>query len=87
MVSVAGLVINFIMLFFAVGLAIAIFVFRQYLQTCETKESPFCYDVPCPCDDNKGAPCFGYAKKSAGTGVWYCSNSPYTKVDDNGNVV
>lgn len=62
-------------------------VFYNELKICETKPSPLCYTIHCPCD-NSTAPCFGYAKmKAEKEGQWYCSNAPLTAVDSNGNII
>lgn len=67
-------------------------VYNGQLNICENKQSTFCHTIQCPCDtplNGKGQPpCFGYAKMPAEKpGQWYCSNSPLTAVDNNGNVV
>ena len=91
-VSVTGIVINVIMvLIIAVLIAIGL-NFNNELRTCETRQSPFCYTIHCPCDappgGQAGPPCFGYAKMPAEKpGQWYCSSAPLTAVDDNGNIV
>ena len=88
MVSVTGIVINAIMLIIIIILLIVGFTLNGELHTCETKQSPFCYTIHCPCDDPNAPPCFGYTKMPAeNPGQWYCSNAPLTIVDDNGNIV
>lgn len=91
-VSVTGIVINVIMVLVIISLIVVGLNFSTELNTCETKESQFCYTIHCPCDaapgTQPGPPCFGYTKMPAGNaGQWYCSNAPLTVVDDNGNVV
>ena len=88
-VSVLGLMVNFIMLIIIAIILVAGFTYNRELTTCETKESPYCYIVQCPCDvDSSGqgeAPCFGYTKTpGAKPGTWYCSGAPLTLVDNNG---
>lgn len=92
MISVTGIVINVIMVIIIIFLVIIGFMFNNVLTTCETKQSPFCYIIQCPCDNlpnnQQSPPCFGYAKMPAGTpGQWYCSNAPLTIVDNNGNII
>lgn len=87
-VSITGIVINVIMVLIIIALVIAGFIYNQDLQICENKQSPFCYTIQCPCDQQSQAPCFGYAKMPASQpGQWYCSNAPLTAVDNNGNIV
>ena len=91
-VSVTGIVINVIMVLVIISLIILGLTYSNDLRVCENKQSPFCYTIQCPCDENEGqqnvGPCFGYAKMPAGSpGRWYCSNAPLTMVDDNGNIV
>jgi len=91
-VSVTGIIINIIMIIIIIILVVIGFVFNAQLTTCETRQSPFCYTIQCPCDITTGGqtepPCFGYAKMPAGQpGQWYCSNAPLTIVDNNGNIV
>lgn len=83
-VSIPGIIINVIMLLVIIALIIAGLVYNNDLQTCETKQSPYCYTVQCPCDDQSTGPCFGYSKMSVGPGRWICSNATLTVVDDNG---
>lgn len=65
--------------------------YNHELTICETRQSPFCYTIFCPCDNPEGEPkqppCFGYAKMPAGDNQWYCSNAPNTLVDNNGNII
>lgn len=94
---IGGLAINFIMIIFIVLIVIYGVVFPMAeLEQCETKQSRFCYSIQCPCDiicqqSNSNCtsdpPCFGYAKMPSGDGNWYCSSAPFTKVDDNGNIL
>lgn len=87
-ISITGIIINIIMILVIIGLVIAGFIYNQDLQTCETKQSPFCYTIQCPCDDQSSGPCFGYAKMPGPTsGKWYCSNAPLTLVDNSGNII
>lgn len=87
-VSVTGIVINVLMalvIFFLVAIGLN---FSTMLRICETKQSPFCYTIHCPCDDPGQGPCKGYAKQPAETpGQWYCSSAPLTAVDNAGNPV
>lgn len=87
MVSIVGIIINIIMVVIAIVLIIIGFKFQEELKTCETKQSPFCYTIHCPCDSSSDPPCFGYAKMPAEKpGYWYCSNAPLSMVDSNGNL-
>lgn len=91
-VSITGIVINVIMIIIIAVLVVLGLMFNNEVHTCETKQSPFCYTIQCPCDNPTGGqqqpPCFGYAKMPAGKeGQWYCSNAPLTIVDNNGNIV
>lgn len=87
-VSIAGIVINVLMLLIIIGLIIAGVVYNNDLNTCKTQQSPFCYTIQCPCDDQNTGPCFGYAlMPAAQEGQFYCSNAPLTIVDSNGNLV
>lgn len=87
-VSITGIVINVIMVFVIIGLIIAGIIYNQDLQTCENKQSPFCYTIQCPCDNQSTGPCLGYAKMPAAQpGQWYCSNATLTTVDNNGNII
>jgi hypothetical protein len=91
-VSIAGIIVNVIMVILIMVVAAVGFTFNADLQTCENMPSFFCPTIECPCDVTPGedppAPCFGYAKRPAGkTGQWYCSNAPLTVVDNNGKVV
>jgi len=92
-VSIVGIIINVMMVIMIIVLIIFGMIYNNELKTCETKQSPFCYTIHCPCDTTDpsvqgSAPCFGYAKMSAGQqGHWYCSNAPLSVVDDNGTIV
>lgn len=87
-VSVAGIIVNVILLLIIIVLVIMGVMYNNNLHHCETQPSTFCYTIHCPCDgDAPPAPCFGYAKRSAGSGKWYCSNAPLTIVDDQGKAV
>lgn len=90
-VSITGVVINFVMVIIIFILVILGFVYVGYLDTCETKQSPFCKVVNCPCDEASGGgpivPCSGYAKQIAGPNKFYCSQGPTTPVDSNGNPI
>lgn len=85
-----GLVIAGNVVVFIVLLALLILVILFYLKinnsknNCLNLESPFCYNISCPCDEKK-PPCFGSAKRPVGKGLWRCSSSPGTVVDDKGN--
>lgn len=90
MVSVTGIIINVIMVIIIIVLVVFGVMFSNELKTCETKQSPFCYTIQCPCDTptSSSPPCFGFAKMPAEKpGQWYCSNAPLSIVDNNGNVV
>lgn len=92
MVSVTGIIINVIMVIIIIVLVVLGVMYSNELKACETKQSPFCYTIQCPCDTPSGSnpspPCFGYAKMPAEKpGQWYCSNAPLTAVDNNGNIV
>ena len=85
-VSVTGIIINIIMLLIIIALVIAGFIYQGELNTCENTQSPFCYTITCPCDDPSTGPCGQYAKRpGSSSNTWYCSNSPLTLVDNNGN--
>jgi len=91
-VSVTGIVINVIMALIIFFLIVIGSAFNNELRTCETKQSPFCYTIHCPCDatveGQSVPPCFGYTKMPAGPpGQWICSNAVLTIVDDSGNIV
>ena len=87
-VSIAGIIINIIMLLIIIGLIITGVVFNGEAKTCENSQSPFCYTITCPCDNTTQGPCFGYAKSPGPqSGQWYCSNAPLTLVDDDGNIL
>ena len=86
-VSVIGLIINGIMFLIILALIITGLVYNGQLQECETKQSPYCYTMQCPCDDETQGPCFGYTKMPAGKpGQWYCSNAPLTIVNTDGSL-
>lgn len=92
MVSIAGIIINIIMVIIILVLIALGIGYSSDLNICETKQSPFCYTIHCPCDtDAQGKsqpPCFGYAKMPAEKeGEWYCSNAQLSAVDNNGNLV
>jgi hypothetical protein len=64
------------------------FSYKNELTICETKQSPFCYQIKCPCQTDDDTPCGGYAKMPGDNpGQWYCSNAPNTLVDDNGKII
>lgn len=87
-ISVGGIIINIIMIIGIIILIIVGVIYNNQLNSCQTKQSSFCYNISCPCDDKNQGPCFGYSKMPAGKeGQWYCSNAPLTIVDNNGNVV
>lgn len=89
-VSITGIVINAIVIIAIIVLVIVGLMFNNSLQTCETQQSPFCYTIHCPCDENNGTfepPCFGFAKRPAEKeGQWYCSNAPLTAVNSDGSI-
>lgn len=95
---VGGIIINVVMIVIIIFIIIYGIVFpATELETCETKQSRFCYTIQCPCDitnpqsntpeQNSQPPCFGYAKMPSEDGNWYCSSAPYTKVDNAGNII
>ena len=87
-ISIAGIIINAIMLVIIVILIILGVVFNSELNICQTEQSTFCYVVQCPCDSQSQPPCFGYAKRPGKQpGQWYCSNAPITAVDNDGNII
>ena len=87
-VSVTGIVINVILILIIIGLLVATLTLNGELKRCESEQSPYCYNIHCPCDSTSTGPCFGYAQMPTGTpGQWRCSNSPQTVVDDDGNIV
>ena len=63
------------------------FYFRHQLKNCVNNQDSLCPQITCPCDDQQNGPCFGLAYRVVGTGVFLCSNSPTTAVDENGNVI
>lgn len=84
---VAGILINVIMVIIIICIIIfGVVVGLNDLKQCETEQSPFCYTIQCPADLSSSTPCGGYAKRPSGDGNWYCSNAPFVKVDDDGNV-
>jgi len=92
MANITGIIINIIMLIIVILIALYGVMLNRGLNICETKQSPFCYTIHCPCDvagqnEQTVPPCMGYAKLPAGPNRWYCSNAPLTLVDDNGNIV
>lgn len=88
MVNVTGIVINIIMAIIIILIALYGVMLNSALRTCETKQSPFCYTINCPCDNQTNGPCLGYAKMPAGPpDQWYCSSAPLSIVDNNGNPV
>ena len=87
-VSVTGIIINVVMLLIIIGLLIAGIVYNNDLHSCDTQQSPFCYTIQCPCDNQTVGPCFGYAlTPGPQEGQSYCSNAPLALVDSNGNVI
>ena len=87
-VSIGGIIINVIMLLIIIGLVIAGVMYNSDLRDCETQQSPFCYTIQCPCDDQTTGPCFGYAlSPGPQEGQYYCSNAPLTLVDSNGTPI
>ena len=91
-VSIAGIIINVIMLLIIIVLVVMGNIYSNDLTKCEQEQSPFCYTIQCPCDDLTSAntpapPCFGYAQMDAGNGNFRCSIAPYQVVDSKGNPV
>mgnify|MGYP006869415994 CR=1 FL=1 len=87
-VSISGIIINVIMIIIIIGLIIAGIVYNNDLNICKNTQSPFCYSIQCPCDDQTTGPCFGYALMNGNQeGQFYCSNAPLTAVDSNGNIL
>jgi hypothetical protein len=86
-VNITGIIMNIIMVLIIIALAIWGSIQSNVLHQCENSQSQMCYTIQCPCDDQSSGPCNGYAKMPSGDGNWYCSDSPYTKVDDNGTLV
>jgi hypothetical protein len=95
---IAGVIINVIMIVIIILIAIYGILFPMTeLEQCETKQSRFCYSIQCPSDvvnpayndpqQNSQPPCYGYAKMPSGDGNWYCSSAPFTKIDNNGNIL
>ena len=87
-ISIAGIIINIVLVVFIVVLILIGVQYNNELKLCETTQSTFCYNIQCPCDQISQAPCFGYAKMPGPkSGQWYCSNAPLTLVDNNGNII
>ena len=96
-VSITGIIINVILVVVIILLLVLGFSYNSALSTCLNFESPYCYTLQCPCDNNvpvppapapKAGPCFGFAKRPGPReGTWYCSSAIYTLVDDDGNRV
>lgn len=86
--SIAGIAINVFMILIILALLIAGIVYNNDLKQCESNQSPFCYNIQCPCDDQTSGPCFGFASMPGPQpGQFYCSNTYLTAVDSNGNPV
>lgn len=88
-VSVAGIIINLLMVAIIITIIVIGVNLQHDLTACETKQSPFCFTIQCPCDGgSNNPPCSGFAKMSTGTsGQWNCSNAPLITVDNSGNPV
>lgn len=89
-VSTAGIIINVTLGIIIIVLVILAIMYSNNLKHCETQPSSFCYTIHCPCPEgttDSEPPCFGYAKRPAGNGHWYCSNAPLTIVDNNGKAI
>jgi hypothetical protein len=64
------------------------YVFLEEIKLCETSQSPFCYTIACPCDNESNAPCFGYASRPGPSpNTFYCSIAPQQLVDSNGKAI
>ena len=91
-VSVAGIIINVIMVLIIIALIVMGTIYSNSLSTCENHQSSFCYAIQCPCDPltsngNPSPPCFGYATMNVGTDQYRCSNAPLSIVNGEGNPV
>lgn len=91
-VSIAGIIINVVMVLIIITLIVLGSIYSNNLSTCEQQQSPLCYAIQCPCDPldsngNPAPPCFGYAKQTLGNNRFRCSISPNSIVDENGNPV
>lgn len=76
-ISIAGVIINVIMVLIIIGLVITGIVHNSDLNRCKTQQSAFCYAIQCPCDNKDEGPCFGYAfRPGEKDNEFYCSNSP-----------
>lgn len=93
-INVTGIIINGIMLMLILILIIVGFIYNRQLKICENDQSLFCFSVQCPCDRDANdstatlGPCFGFAfMPGPGEGQYYCSNSPLSLVDAEGNLI
>lgn len=90
-VSIAGIIINVIMVIIIITLIVMGSIYTGDLNTCQQQQSTFCYAIQCPCDpvsgNNPTPPCFGYAKMDLGNNRYRCSNAPESIVDANGQAV
>lgn len=90
-VSIAGIIINIVMVLIIITLIVMGSIYSSNLSTCEQQQSNFCYAIQCPCDpvsgNNPAPPCFGYAKMDLGNNRYRCSNAPQSIVDSDGNAV
>lgn len=86
-VSVAGIVINVLMVIVIITILVIGWNFSNQRVICETQQSPFCYTIQCPCDSPSQGPCLGYAKQPVGPNRWICSSAPLTVVNDSGAIV
>lgn len=92
MVSIAGIALNLVMVVLIIVIVILAISFNSQLNNCLNRESPFCYQISCPCDGGSNAtgPCFGASYRPGPAdrpNTWYCSTAPLTLVDNNGTIV
>jgi len=83
--NVLGVVVNVAMGAILIVVVITGVMFRTTLTDCETKESKFCMQFTCPCNDEASGPC-GLSAQRPGDkpGTYYCINAPLTLVDSSG---
>jgi hypothetical protein len=87
-VNVYGIVINIVMIIVILIMVVLGLMFNTSLKNCETEQSPYCYTITCPCDDDTKGPCFGYATKPGSKeGTFRCSIAENTDVDITGKIV
>lgn len=78
--------INFFLLIVILVLFLLAMNVRSTLNSCQTKESPWCYSIQCPGDDSSQGPCFGYAQRTGSQpNSFNCSSASSTDVDKDGN--